>query len=194
MGKIRLIFTAIVGVFVVLVGVLGISTWVGYNHAAELDESATSSRTAIGIAMQNRYEKMMALANALQNLEDHVEVQLDKITDARTAYVTALNDGDVEGMSEAEDTLESEFVALQVIIEDNPDTFVATSAYLSYMNEIAATTNMVTTARTLYNYAVEDFNKNLRSFPNNLILSMFGFERLTYYEAPEYTAGVVLLE
>ncbi len=194
MGKIRLIFTAIVGVFVVLVGVLGISTWVGYNHAAELDESATSSRTAIGIAMQNRYEKMMALANALQNLEDHVEVQLDKITDARTAYVTALNDGDVEGMSEAEDTLESEFVALQVIIEDNPDTFVATSAYLSYMNEIAATTNMVTTARTLYNDAVEDFNKNLRSFPNNLILSMFGFERLTYYEAPEYTAGVVLLE
>lgn len=194
MGKIRLIFTAIVGVFVVLVGVLGISTWVGYNHAAELDESATSSRTAIGIAMQNRYEKMMALANALQNLEDHVEVQLGKITDARTAYVTALNDGDVEGMSEAEDTLESEFVALQVIIEDNPDTFVATSAYLSYMNEIAATTNMVTTARTLYNYAVEDFNKNLRAFPNNLILSMFGFERLTYYEAPEYTAGVVLLE
>lgn len=194
MGKIRLIFTAIVGVFVVLVGVLGISTWVGYNHAAELDESATSSRTAIGIAMQNRYEKMMALANALQNLEDHVEVQLGKITDARTAYVTALNDGDVEGMSEAEDTLESEFVALQVIIEDNPDTFVATSAYLSYMNEIAATTNMVTTARTLYNYAVEDFNKNLRAFPNNIILSMFGFERLTYYEAPEYTAGVVLLE
>ena len=41
--------------------------------------------------MQNRYEKMMALANALQNLEQHVEEQLGKITAARTAYVTALN-------------------------------------------------------------------------------------------------------
>jgi LemA protein len=194
MRKIRLILTATIGVFVVLVGVVGVSTWVGYNHAAELDESATSSRTAIGIAMQNRYEKMMALVNALQNLEQHVEEQLGKITAARTAYVTALNNKDVESMSETEDTLESEFMALQVIIEDNPDTYVATSAYISYMNEISATTNMVTTARILYNDAVEQFNKNLRAFPNNLILSMFGFERLTYYEAPEHTAGVVLLE
>lgn len=190
MKKSLIITSAVVGLFVIVVGGFGIGVGVGYNKAVVLEESANTSLSDIGVAMQGRYEKMTALIDALTNLQAHVETQLGKITDARTAYTTALQNGDVEDIEDAEETLENEFIALQVIIEDNPDTYVATSAYLGYMNEISASTNMVTYARSEYNQAVRDFNTNLRTFPNNIFLGAFGFELLELYDAPAITAGI----
>jgi LemA protein len=49
---------------------------------------------------------------------------------------------------------------------------------------IAGTENRIAVERRRYNESVQAYNIKLRSFPENLIAGMFGFQKQTFFEAP----------
>ena len=53
------------------------------------------------------------------------------------------------------------------------------------MDQLEGTENRTTYARELFNTEAQEFNTYIRRFPNNVIASLFGFERKPYFEAEE---------
>ena len=51
------------------------------------------------------------------------------------------------------------------------------------MDELSGTENRISVERDRFNQAVGEFNKKIRKFPTNLVAGMFGFEKMTPFEA-----------
>lgn len=61
--------------------------------------------------------------------------------------------------------------------------------YKTLMNELSTTENMIAQYRENYNIQVKQYNKYVKKFPNSMILSMMGYDKLDNnyleYEASE---------
>lgn len=132
----------------------------------------------IGIAIEARYDKLEELLRALTGLEEHVERQLEKITEARSAIGSGSVSEVEEDLEEIQNGMNSIYT---IILEDNPDTYIATTAYNRYMAEISATINTITATKAQYNTVAQKYNTFLEQFPRNLYLKMFGLEKVELY-------------
>lgn len=78
-------------------------------------------------------------------------------------------------------------VSINAVAEAYPE-LKANENYQQLMNELAMTENQIAQYRNNYNEQVRAYNKMIRSFPNNVILSILGYERIetiyTDYGAP----------
>lgn len=168
----------VIGLIVTLVLILGIGVASAFNKATKYRNDIYNNRALIVVAVEARFDKLEELLTALNGLEDHVETQLDKITEARKAFTTA----DATEIEETFEEIESGVNLIRIMIEDNPDSFIATAAYNNYMAEITATINAITSSKVMYNDAVTAYNTFIQTFPRNLFLSTFGFDKMDLYE------------
>jgi LemA protein len=54
---------------------------------------------------------------------------------------------------------------------------------LRLQDQLEGTENRISVERRRYNLSVQEYNTQIRSFPANLIASMFGFSRMPLFEA-----------
>lgn len=57
-------------------------------------------------------------------------------------------------------------------------------------DELAGTENRIAVERRRYNETVREYNVAIRTFPNNLLAGMFGFDKATFFEVPEAAKAV----
>ena len=57
-------------------------------------------------------------------------------------------------------------------------------------DELAGAENRIAVARQDYNTAVQDYNRNTRTFPGNIIAGIFNFDEKPYFEADESAQDV----
>lgn len=173
---------AVVSVILLIVVGIGIGLIVGYNNLVDLDEDINYNYSQIENRLQERHDKILQILGAVEGLQEHAESIYDAITDARAAYATASQSGDMDALIEA-DALEA--IALQdllVVVEDNP-LITATSGYNGLIIEISSMESALSVARRDYNLAVQSFNAKVRKFPTVLFASAFGFEKdLPYWK------------
>ena len=83
--------------------------------------------------------------------------------------------------------MESAQLAIKAVAEAYPE-LKASENYKQLMTELALTENQIAQYRQNYNEQVRAYNRAVRSFPNNLILGMMGYEKIdsvyTDYQAP----------
>ncbi len=147
----------------------------GYNNAVKKKIQVEEQYALISVAIETRLDKLELLLNAVTGLQTHVETQLSKITEARQSLLSGGNLNDIS------EEVESGFSSIVLMIEDNPETFIAVSAYNAYMADISATTQTIMTAKIYYNQAVTSYNTFIQQFPKNIYLPLFGFKRLNLY-------------
>jgi LemA protein len=177
MTKKSIIF-AIIGLIVALVLIIGVSIAVSFNTAIRNKNAALEKKALMAVALELRFDKLEELLNAVEGLEEHVEQQLTKITNARIA----LANSSADEIADDVDDITSGFNDILVLIENDPGVYIATSAYSNYMAEISATMNAVGSARIQYNQAVTKHNSYLETFPRNMYFKIFSFEKLPLYE------------
>ena len=73
---------------------------------------------------------------------------------------------------------------LLVTIEKYPD-LKANQNYLDLQSKLESCENSIANARRKFNETAKTYNTYLRRFPNNIISSMFGFDKMPYFEASE---------
>ena len=73
---------------------------------------------------------------------------------------------------------------LIAVSERYPD-LKASENYKSLMVQEEGTENRINEARRRYNESVQGYNLSIRRFPNNLLAGMYGFERMTKFEAAQ---------
>ncbi len=171
----KIVFSA-VGLFVLLLISFGITIPINFNKAVKMEEQIFNDYALISTALETRFEKMEALLGAIDGLEEHVSLQLSKITDAR------LRLGNHENLNDITNDIENSFNDIIVLIEDNPNIYIVTSTYNAYMAEITASINVVMTSKIIYNESVTTFNTFVKQFPRNMYMSAFGFKTKALYD------------
>lgn len=159
----------ILSILLVFIGVFASAN----NKMVYLEEQVNGAIANTNVAEKRRVDLVYNLADAVQAYQKYEGETLEKIVAARASA----GNGNIE---EAK-------VALNAVAEAYPE-LKANENYQQLMNELAMTENQIAQYRNAYNEQVRMYNRTLRSFPNNIILSILGYEPIsvtyTDYNAP----------
>ena len=168
-----LIALAVVAVILVVVCV-GI-----YNGLVSSETTVDNAFANIDVQLQRRNDLIPNLVNTVQGYAAHEQEVIGQVTEARARMMSA---GTVDEKIAADGELSSALSRLLAISEAYPD-LKANENFLSLQDELAGTENRIAVSRKDYNDAVMVYNKKLRTFPNNLLAGMFGFEKRNAFTA-----------
>lgn len=144
------------------------------NKAIHLEEQIKESKSSINIQEKRREDLLINMVDAIKSYNKYEQETMTKIIEARNKATN----GNIE---EAEKII-------SMVAEQYPE-LKSNENYKQYMTELSVTENLIAEHRNNYNIQVKQYNKHIKTFPNSMILSMMGYERLdnTYleYEASE---------
>ena len=170
--------STIVGLIVGVVLVILVLTGIGsYNKMTTGRENVDTKLSDVDVYLQRRADLIPNLVSTVKGYVQHEEKVISDITTARENLVSA------KSMSEkanANQELSNAINALMVVVENYPD-LKANTNFINLQDELAGTENRISTARRDYNDAVKSYNSLIIKFPNNILASMFKFEKAPYF-------------
>jgi len=95
-----------------------------------------------------------------------------------------LSDEAIAGFQRNQDALSQSIGRLLVSVEAYPD-LKANANFRELQAQLEGTENRISVERRAYNEAVQDYNTTVRSFPKNIMASMFGFRPKGAFKAAE---------
>lgn len=153
-----------------------------YNSLVNLDEEVNGKQSQIETQLQRRGDLIPNLVNTVQGYASHEEEVFTDIADARSRI--ASSEGNVEEMAEANNEMTSALSRLLAISENYPE-LQASEQFTGLRDELAGAENRIAVARQDYNTAVQEYNRNTRTFPGNIIAGIFNFDEKPYFEADD---------
>lgn len=161
-----------------------------YNSTIELEENIEEAWGKVESSYQRRSDLIGNLVKTVQGAADFEKNTLESVINAR-AKATSINidptnisPEQLQQFNQAQSGLSSALSRLLVTVERYPD-LKANQNFLELQSQLEGTENRINVARDRFNETVKPYNKHIRTFPNNLLASMFGFEKKAYFEAEE---------
>lgn len=179
----------ITGVVVIAV-VVAAFVWVKnvYNQMVVSDESVQASWSQVENVYQRRADLIPNLVATVKGYASHESETLESVVAARakatqvTVDPANLTPEALEQFNAAQGELSSALGRLLLIQENYPD-LKANQNFMELQAQLEGTENRITTERMKYNEAAQAFNTGIRRFPDNIVASIFGFEKKGYFEA-----------
>lgn len=178
-------------VLVILIVIPLFTLWGTYNKLVGLEESVNESWSQVQNVYQRRYDLIPNLVETVKGYAEHERETFQAVTEARSRVggVMQLNAEDLtaenlQRFQEAQAGLAGALQRLLVLRENYPE-LKANQNFLRLQDELAGTENRIAVERRRFNQAVQTYNTTIRSFPQNLIAAMFGFEKKPYFEADD---------
>lgn len=171
-----------IGVLVAVIVIVLIMIVPRYNSLVNLDEEVNGKQSQIETQLQRRGDLIPNLVNTVQGYASHEEEVFTDIAEARSKI--ASSEGNVEDMAEANNEMTSALSRLLAISENYPE-LQASEQFTGLRDELAGAENRIAVARQDYNTAVQEYNRNTRTFPGNIIAGIFNFDEKPYFEADD---------
>ena len=171
-----------IGVFATVIIIVLIMIVPRYNSLVNLDEEVNGKQSQIETQLQRRGDLIPNLVSTVQGYASHEEEVFTDIADARSRI--ASSEGNVEEMAEANNEMTSALSRLLAISENYPE-LQASEQFTGLRDELAGAENRIAVARQDYNTAVQEYNRNTRTFPGNIIAGIFNFDEKPYFEADD---------
>ncbi len=149
-----------------------------YNKLVRLRNNRENSFADIDTQLQMRADLIPNLMNSVQWYMDHEKETLQKVTEARTAFLnSSTTDEKVQSGNMMQDALKSLFA----VSENYPD-LKASQNFQQLQDELSDIENKLAAARRYFNSATKELNTYVEMFPYNVIANMFGFWKWEYFE------------
>lgn len=177
--------TIITLVVIGLVAIWGIS---GYNSLVSSDEETQTKWADVETQYQRRADLIPNLVNTVKGYAAHESETLQAVVEARAKATSVSIDPSnmsaeqIANFQKAQDGVSSALSKLLVTVEKYPD-LKANENFKELQAQLEGTENRISVARRDYNDASRQYNTSLRSFPKNILASLFGFEKRAYFEA-----------
>ena len=171
------IFLIIIVIIIVVVLIFSIWIVAAYNGLVSKKTNAEAQWAQVENQIQRKIDLIPQIAAAVGNFTAS-EIQFQKdITDLRTQWLNATDLRDRINLSGQIDN----YITVASINENYPN---LASAILTEENIdiIEGTENRIAVERGRYNTAVQAYNTQVRSFPDNIVAGWFGFNELEYYD------------
>jgi len=152
----------------------------GYNQIQQKDESVKAGWSEVLNQYQRRADLIPNLVNTVKGYAAHEQQVLTDVTEARAKVgqinVNADDAASLQQFQQAQGELSSALSRLMVVTENYPN-LKADQSFLGLQTQLEGTENRITVARGRYIQTVQDYNTYIRSFPQNLIAMMFGYQQ-----------------
>lgn len=178
------------GISIVVIVLLTLYVVFAYNKFVKLTQQAKEAWADIDVQLKRRYDLIPNLIETVKGYAGHERQTLEQVTAARAAATQThvdpsnLTADSIAAMAGAESALTGALGRLMAIAENYPD-LKANTNFLELQRELSDTENKIQAARRFYNGNVRDLNIALKSFPSNVVASMFSFKEEPYFELEE---------
>ncbi|WP_234736449.1 LemA family protein [Tellurirhabdus bombi] len=178
----------IIGIVIALVFVVfGCSS---YNGLVDKDVRVDQAWANVQTQYQRRADLIPNLVNTVKGAANFEKSTLESVVKAR-ASATGINlnadqltPENIQRFQQAQDQLSGALSRLLVTVEKYPD-LKATQNFQELQSQLEGTENRITVARNDFNGAATEYNRSVRSFPNNIFAGVFGFQRRGLFEASQ---------
>ncbi|MCH5301318.1 MAG: LemA family protein [Prevotella sp.] len=159
-----------------------------YNSMVNVQESATTALANVQSTYQRRADLIPNLVETVKGYAAHEKQTLEDVVNARTKATSInldtsnLTPEKLKEFQEAQGELGSALGRLIAIQENYPD-LKANENFRDLQVQLEGTENRINEARNSYNAAVQQYNVVIRSFPKNMLAGLFGFDKMTKFEA-----------
>ena len=178
--------------FIILGIVAVVVVWAvgGYNGLVTKQEKVNEAWANVETVYQRRADLIPNLVSTVKGYAAHEQETLQSVTEAR-AKATAMTidpstatPEELASWQRAQQEVSSALGRLLAISESYPD-LKANQNFLELQQQLEGTENRISTERRKYNEMVRGYNASIRRFPKNLLAGVFGFEKMTMFEAQE---------
>lgn len=178
--------------FIILGIVAVVVVWAvgGYNGLVTKQEKVNEAWANVETVYQRRADLIPNLVSTVKGYAAHEQETLQSVTEAR-AKATAMTidpstatPEELASWQRAQQEVSSALGRLLAISESYPD-LKANQNFLELQQQLEGTENRISTERRKYNEVVRGYNASIRRFPKNILAGMFGFEKMTMFEAQE---------
>mgnify|MGYP002517859523 CR=1 FL=1 len=191
----------LIALIVVAVVMLGAFVWVknAYNGMVTGEENVQAAWSQVENVYQRRVDLIPNLVATVKGYASHESETLEGVVAARakatqvTVDPSDLSADALEKFNEAQGELSAALGRLLMIQENYPD-LKANTNFLELQAQLEGTENRIATERMKYNETAKSYNTMIRKFPDNLIASVFGFEKKGYFEAKAGTDVAPVVE
>ena len=170
---------------VVIIGGWAVSA---YNSMVGEQEKATTAFANVQSAYQRRADLIPNLVETVKGYAAHEKETLEGVVNARSKATQMTVDPDnltpekLQEYQKAQGELGAALGRLIAISESYPD-LKANENFRDLQVQLEGTENRINEARNKFNSVVQEYNVVIRSFPKNLLAGLFGFDKMTKFEA-----------
>ena len=180
----------LITIIVIAVILLGGFLWVkgAYNNMVTEDENVQNAWAQVENVYQRRADLIPNLVATVKGYAEHESSTLESVVEARakatqmTIDPSDLSEEAIARFNEAQGELSTALGRLLLIQENYPD-LKANQQFSELQARLEGTENRIATERMKFNDAAKAYNTLIRKFPDNIIASIFGFEKKGYFEA-----------
>ena len=173
-------------IVIVLIVVLAGCGCNSYNGLVRGDQTVQQSWSNVETNYQRRTDLYNSVVKTIQGSANFEKSTLTAVIEARakaTSVKVDVNDpNSLAQYQQAQGQLQSAFGRLLAVAEAYPQ-LQTTQAFRDFQTQIEGTENRINIARRDYNDAVNKYNLQVRTFPNNLFAGIFHFQTKAYYKA-----------
>lgn len=175
----------IVVVVLVLLGMFGCNK---YNGLVKQDENVKNKWGAVQSQYQRRADLIPNLVSTVKGAANFEQTTLTQVIEARAKATQVTINADnltpekIQQFQQAQGQLSSALSRLLAVAESYPQ-LKANQNFLDLQAQLEGTENRITVARNDFNEAVNGYNSSVRTFPNNIIAGISGFQQKGYFQA-----------
>ncbi|PIR55474.1 hypothetical protein COU74_00870 [Candidatus Peregrinibacteria bacterium CG10_big_fil_rev_8_21_14_0_10_36_19] len=164
-----------------LLAVIAVLVAVLYNSLVALRNKAKEAWADIDTQLKRRYDLIPNIVETVKGYASHEAGTLQQITEARTMAMGAQN---IQDKEKAENMLSGALKSIFALAESYPD-LKANQNFLQLQTTLKDIEEHVQMSRRYYNGTVRDLNTKLETFPNNIVASSLGFQKMDFFQATE---------
>ncbi|MCM1176369.1 MAG: LemA family protein [Clostridium sp.] len=176
----------------VALAVVAIFVWTknSYNSLVAGDEQVSAAWSQVENVYQRRADLIPNLVATVKGYAEHEQSTLEGVIEARskatqvTVNPDKLTEEEIARFQAAQGELGSALGRLMMITENYPE-LKANQNFRDLQAQLEGTENRIATERMKYNEVARAYNTSVRSFPKNIIASMFNFGTKGYFKASE---------
>ncbi len=175
-------------IILVIVGLLVLWGISGYNGLVTSEEQVQTQWANVETQYQRRGDLIPNLVNTVKGYASHEKETLNEVVNARskaTQITVSPDDLTPENIAEyqkAQGEVSAALGKLLAISESYPD-LKANQNFLELQAQLEGTENRISVARRDFNETAKKYNTLIRRFPKNILAGMFGFSKISYFEA-----------
>lgn len=165
---------------------LGWAIWT-YNSLSAASQSVDLAWSQVENQFQRRADLIPNLVNVTQAGATQEQEVIELLTASRQTYLAAETPSEQVAAAQQINQALNQF---QTYIAQNPQ-LQSSQLYIGLQDELAGTENRIAVERKRYNEQVAAYNRQVQSFPNALIATVFGFQPKPLFQAENSAPPVI---
>jgi LemA protein len=181
-------------IILIIIAVVILWAIFSYNGFVRLRIRLEEAWADIDVQLKRRFDLIPNLVETVKGYAGHEKEVFIKVTEARTAAMTAEASGNVAGTAQAENMLSGALKSLFAVAEAYPQ-LQSSENFQELQRELSDTENKIQAARRFYNSTVRDYNTKRETVPSSIIASLFKFEAREFFDlegAPEERENIAV--